>query len=262
MSGLEPYGRSTALEFLFSPISGAHIALLSALPVDGLGAVEINPAGYARQPCAAWSTTSITGLPSVTSRCNASAIAFGPFASDVDVKGWAVYDALAAGNLIASGSFVDAGFDQAGVITIPAGDDIQFQIGDLCLSLSQDCPIVVVGAPVACTVPSVVTLILPSLIELPVSIGGLPLALAGGTGICGGRLIMSLPFDGADYTSEIFFGAASQGPMTPSPGPAPHDRWVFGFTQPALSGTLVSVVVTETANPSCTFTQNFSITVP
>lgn len=260
MSGLEPYGRSTALEFLFSPISGAHVAILGTLPVYGVGAVEIAPAGYARQACSAWSSTSITGMPSVASRCNDDAISFGPYLEDVAAKGWAIYDALTGGNLIASGAFVDSGFGQAVVITIPAGDDIQFQVGELCLSLSQDCPIVVEVPAIVCPVPSNVSLILPTLEVLAVPIGGLPLPLAGGTGICGGNIMMSLAFDGADYTSEIFFGAASQGPMGAGPGPAPHTQWGFGFTQPALIGTIVHVVVTKTAEPACTFSQNFSIT--
>lgn len=213
MSGLEPYGRSTALEFLFSPISGAHIALLSTLPVDGLGAVEINPAGYARQPCSSWSTTSITGLPSVTSRCNASAITFGPFASDVDAKGWAVYDALAAGNLIASGSFVDAGFNQAGVITIPAGDDIQFQIGDLCLSLSQDCPIVVSSLGDTCSIITGITVSDSGSPPVSWNIGDTPILVATSAPITVVITLAAPSTDMAGFVATIT--NASPGPFIP-----------------------------------------------
>jgi len=259
MSGLEPYGRSAALEFLLSPLSGAHVALLETLPVYGVGAVEIGASGYARQPAVNWISSSITGLPSVSSRCNDDTIAFGPYFDDVKAKGWAIYDALTGGNLIASGAFVDAGYGQAGIITIQAGDDVQFQVGDLCLSLSQDCPIVVASSPlVNCPVPAIVTVTLPTLTVLNVPVGGSPIPIIAGTGLCFGEITTDIAFDGADYTSEFFFGAVSQGPMAAGPGPAPHTQWSFSFTAPLLVGTIVHAVVTKTAEPACTFSQNFT----
>jgi len=259
MSGLEPYGRISALELLLSPLSGAHVALLETLPVYGLGAVEVSPAGYARQPAVNWSTTSITGLPGVSSRCNDDILSFGPFFDDVVARGWAIYDALAGGNLLASGTFVDAGYGQAGDITIPAGDDIQFQVGDLCLSLSQDCPIIVEVSPNICPLPAMASFQKPTLEVISVPIGGLPIPLAGGTGPCVGSVGMSTGFDGSDFTAEFFYGGVLQGPIFPGPGPVPHTQWGFGFTQPVAPGTVVSVTVTKNSDPGCTFTQNFTV---
>lgn len=138
MPGLETYGRTQALESLFNPSETTYVALLEVLPVDSAGEVEVSPTGYARILSNTWTTANADG---VTSRCNAAGVTFGPFPDAYTTRGWAIYDAPVGGNLIASGLFFDTGGGMAGEVSVPINDEVQFQPGDLCISLSQDCPI-------------------------------------------------------------------------------------------------------------------------
>lgn len=155
--GLELYGRSTALEAILSPVATPYVGLLVTLPIDSAGEVEISPPGYVRVAANAWTTGSINGSVAVTSRSNADVITFGTYAVPVAVKGWAIYDAPVAGNLVASGTLVDAGFNQAGIVVVPAGDDLQFQPGNLNVSIGPDCPIVVGGGTDTCSLIDSIT---------------------------------------------------------------------------------------------------------
>ena len=143
MSGLETYGRTQALEALLNLTESTFVGLLDTLPVDSIGEVEISPAGYTRVLNQDWSTTDAGG---VTTRSNVPLISFGPYPTDVSMRGWAIYDAPVAGNLIASGLFFDTGGGQAGEVFVEAGDDIQFQPGQFGVSIGDECPVVIGAA--------------------------------------------------------------------------------------------------------------------
>jgi len=142
MPGLEQYGRAQALEALFNLSATTYVGLLEVLPIDGSGEVEISPPLYSRVLVQDWTTNEDSGT---TSRCNVNAVGFGPYPVDVAIRGWAIWDAPLGGNLIASGLFFDTGGGQAGEVFVDTGDDIQFQPGDFCIALNQDCPVVFNG---------------------------------------------------------------------------------------------------------------------
>lgn len=260
MSGLEPHGRAQALEAVLSPAANIFVGLLDTMPVNGFGAIEISPAGYARISAANWTTTTIAGASEVTTRCNADNLAMGPYATEVNARGWALYDAITNGNLVASGPFVDAGFGQAGILNIPALDDIQFQPGDLCVTITSSCPVMV--APDVCPVPVYAQYVDQSFNVIVVPIGGPPPSEGAGNGSNSGSIITDIAFNGADYTAEYFFDAVSQGPLTAFPfGPGPHTSWEFQwFAQPPV-GQVVSVTVTKNSDPACTFSIDFAVSV-
>lgn len=137
MPGLEPYAREAALEFLFNGTTSIHISLLSVLPEEGTGEIEISPIGYARVPETVW-TTIPSDSTAATIRSNGSTLTFGAYGEDVTVRGWAAYDALTGGNLLASGIFVGLGSGDPLEITIPSGNDIQFQPGNIAIGISSD----------------------------------------------------------------------------------------------------------------------------
>lgn len=261
MAGIEETARVAALEFLFSPAADVYVSLLEVMPVDGVGEVEISPAPfYARESVTNWATTSI--VQNVTTRENVDAIPFGPYTEDVIAQGWGIYDAVVAGNLLASGPFVDGGFNQFGVLTIPTGDDFQFQSGGLSVSIGPDCPIVVAAQP-PCPAPSFAFITLPTMESEPVPIGGPPVAVTAGTNGMNGQVDMDITFDGSLYDAEILFDGVPQIlPVNTIPaGPSPHTGWEFDYDQPAGVGVVVSLRVTEIADETCTWTQPMSIGV-
>lgn len=144
MPALEPYARTLALETLFSTSSSVHISLLSAMPSGGVGEVEISPAGYARQPAVNWSTVAYDADES-TVRQSTDTITFGPYGTDELTVGWAAYDALSGGNLLASGVYLTIGAGNIQTITLPAGDDIQFQPGNLSIGITSDSNACLIG---------------------------------------------------------------------------------------------------------------------
>lgn len=144
MPALEPFARTLCLETLFSTSSNVHISLLSTLPVAGVGEVEISPAGYARQPAVNWSTVALDADESTVRQCT-DTIAFGPYATDEGTIGWAAYDALVAGNLLCSGVYLAIGSNAFITITIPTGDDIQFQPGNLRIGITSDSGACLIG---------------------------------------------------------------------------------------------------------------------
>ena len=145
--GLELYGRSQALEAVLNVTETTYIGLLSVLPVDSAGEVEISPAGYARILHQDWVTQSIGGDVNQTGRCSVGPIAFPPYGEPVTMRGWGVWDAPTGGNLIASGIFFDTGGGQAGEVTVATGDNIVFNDGDFCIVLGDDCPVMFDSAP-------------------------------------------------------------------------------------------------------------------
>ena len=261
MSGREPYARAQALEAVLSPATTIFVGLLETMPVDGSGEVEISPPGYARTAVVNWSTTATAG---VTTRCNVDSLALGPYGpAAVDVRGWALYGALTNGNLVASGSFVDTGFGQPGLLTIPAGDDIQFQPGDLCVTIADDCPLVIGSvAPDVCPLPVSAEYedAAEEIVNVPLL--GPPPNEGAGNGPLTGFITMDAAFDGADFTAEYFFGLGpAQGSLTPTPaGPGPHAGWTFVWTQPGV-GQVVTVNVTKDSDPGCTFSIGFTLSV-
>lgn len=141
---LEAAGRAAALEALFNISSNTYVALLEQVPIDGSGEVEVSTPGYGRILVQAWNTVQETGI---TKRCNVFPVSFGPYAAEIAIKGWAIYDQPLGGNLIASGIFFDAGGGQAGIVTVPPGEDVQFGADEFCLILGEDCPIVFESGP-------------------------------------------------------------------------------------------------------------------
>lgn len=137
MAGLESYAREQVLEDLFNATNAIHVSLLSTLPVESVGEVEVSPAGYVRVSEDNWQTEALNEVEA-TIRSNVDNVIFGPYAEEVLVKGWAIYDALVAGNLLATGVFLNAGDNQIITITIPIGDDIQFQPGNLSIGLASN----------------------------------------------------------------------------------------------------------------------------
>ncbi len=257
MAGMEETARIAALEFLLSPVADVYVSLLEVLPIDGVGEVEVSPPLYVRVSEPNWLTGSI--ITNVTTRENIDVVPFGPYSEDVSAQGWGIYDAVVAGNLLFSGGFVDGGFDQAGVLTIPTGDDFQFQAGGLSCSLGPDCPIVV-GPGDPCPAPSFAFITI-AFESTPVPIGGPPVGVATGQGGVEGQVDMDITFDGTLYDAEVLFDGVPQIiPVDAIPiGPAPHTAWQFTYTQPAGVGVVVSLRVTEIADATCTWTQPMSI---
>lgn len=213
MAGIEPYARTAALELLFAPAATNFVSLLDILPIDGVGESEISPAGYTRIAATNWSTTSITGSVGVTSRCNDDVIIFGTYAAEVTTIGWAIYDAVTGGNLLSSGPFVDAGFGLAGLLTIPMGDDVQFQPGDLCMSISQDCPIVAGSAVDVCSLITGITVSVNGSPPAPWNIGDPPIIVPLSAVVTVVITLAAPSTDMAGFTASI--SNATPGPFTP-----------------------------------------------
>lgn len=262
MAGLDPFGRVTVLEDLFNAGAGNHVSLLETLPINGVGAVEVSPGGYARQPATVWTTGSLNGDLPVTTLFVNEIITFGPYGSSITFEGWAIYDALTSGNLLATGILRDSDLEPAGAILLTPDDDgYKYEAGDLSVSLTQDCPIVIGGLGLC-------PLIAGALIELPtteiiqVPVGGPPVEATGGTVGIIGVASLNQAFDDSLFTAEVLFDDAVQA-IVPFPipvGPAPFVGWAFVFTQPVGSGVVVSFRVTKDADASCTFTQPYTIT--
>jgi hypothetical protein len=83
------------------------------------------------------------------------------------------------------------------------------------------------------------------------------------------RVEMAGTFDPADYTVEILYNGAPVSPGVaplfasyagePIGPPGVQDTWLLSVTVPPGSGDTVALRVTETANPSCVFEQNFGL---
>ncbi len=247
MAGIEPYARTAALELLFAPAATNFVSLLDILPIDGVGESEISPAGYTRIAATNWSTTSITGSVGVTSRCNDDVIIFGTYAAEVTTIGWAIYDAVTGGNLLSSGPFVDAGFGLAGLLTIPMGDDIQFQPGDLCMSLSQDCPIVAGSAGDVCSLITGITVSVNGSPPAPWNIGDPPTIVPLSAAV---TIVISLA---APSTDMAGFAAAISN-ATPGPFiPGVSDFTVVYMASALPSLSQIVTVENLTLSPVCIY---------
>lgn len=134
MPGLEQFARERALELLFEEPATPYVALMQSLPLGGVGGVEVSASEYARQLVTKWSTIVQVNA---TRREAIETVSFGTFSSVVVVQGWAVFDAIVAGNLLASGDIIDTGFGQFGTITVPIGDELQFQAGQFAVTIGE-----------------------------------------------------------------------------------------------------------------------------
>jgi hypothetical protein len=107
MAGLTDYGEQQALIALLPNGTARYVGLFTTLPTadDGTGGVEASGSGYARKSHAAWLNTAVAPI---TYRVNNGAIEFTALTADLDgCVGWGVWDAAAAGNLIAFGNLKD-----------------------------------------------------------------------------------------------------------------------------------------------------------
>lgn len=130
MAGLSKIGRENALAAVLSNSTNVYIALLTTYPTDqtGAGLVEATGSGYARLAHMAWSTA--TTLEDTT-RSNSSAITFAALTGDLSgVVGWAIYDALTLGNLLAFGRLVNSSDEPISVDFVNT-DQPRFAIGEL-----------------------------------------------------------------------------------------------------------------------------------
>lgn len=108
MSGLTDYGEQQALIALLPNGTNRYVGFFTVLPDDdGTGGTEASGSGYARIAHAAW--INVAAAP-ITYRVNDGAVEFAALTADlVDIVGWGIWDALAAGNLIAFGPILNVG---------------------------------------------------------------------------------------------------------------------------------------------------------
>lgn len=107
MGGLSDYGKSLALGAVLPNGTTRYVALLATVPTDeiGTGLVECTGSNYSRKGYSAWlSVTVETGL---IARANNGAIEFNVLSNRLTVAGWAIYDAVSSGNLLAFGEMRD-----------------------------------------------------------------------------------------------------------------------------------------------------------
>jgi hypothetical protein len=108
MSGLTDYGEQQALIALLPNGTNRYVGFFTVLPDDdGTGGTEAIGSGYARIAHAAW--INVAAAP-ITYRVNDGAVEFAALTADLaDIVGWGIWDALAAGNLIAFGPILNVG---------------------------------------------------------------------------------------------------------------------------------------------------------
>lgn len=108
--GLSEYGAEQGLASTNVLPNGTskYVALLTALPTarDGTGLVEAAGSGYARIAHNAWVNATVGND---TIRKNNGVITYAVLTGNLSgIVGWAIYSAVAAGNLIAFGPLVDS----------------------------------------------------------------------------------------------------------------------------------------------------------
>lgn len=134
---LSNFGEAQALDALFptsAPVN-KYLALFTVMPGEAGGGTEVTGSGYARQVIA-WSAA-VQGAPSTkTHTADLVFTATGDWAAGAtQIVGWAICDALAAGNEVWYGTLKDA----TGVTDTPRnmlnGDVLKFLAGQLILKM-------------------------------------------------------------------------------------------------------------------------------
>ena len=128
IDGLTNASRATALDAILPNATTVYVALMVTLPdLDGSGGTEVSTSGYARIGHSTFVNVTGTGLIP-TRRANSGLVEFLAFDDDVNnVKGWAMFDAVTAGNMIAFGAFRDTLGNAIESVSINAGDNPRFQ---------------------------------------------------------------------------------------------------------------------------------------
>jgi hypothetical protein len=108
------------------------VALFTTAPVNGVtaGSVECSGGSYARLSVTPNTTNfaAPSGAAPATSVSGANFVFVTPTASWGTVVGWAIFDAVTAGNMIDYGAFTG--------IAVGTGDTVEFLTGNLTLSVS------------------------------------------------------------------------------------------------------------------------------
>lgn len=135
MSGLTDYGEQQALIGILPNGTNRYVGYFTTLPTadDGTGGVEATGSGYARKVHAAWLNTAAAPI---TYRVNNGAIEFTALTADLeDIVGWGIWDAAAAGNMIAFGPLLDSGGNEI-TKTFTSGNQPRFPDQELKVGLS------------------------------------------------------------------------------------------------------------------------------
>ena len=115
-----------ALDLLLPNGTTRWVALLSAEPDVVAGTyVQVGT----RQPCAVWTTVA-------AGRANGEEIAWPEVVGDLTVAWWAIFDAAAAGSILAAGPLLNLA-DEPEVQIIADGDFPAFAISDLVLEFAE-----------------------------------------------------------------------------------------------------------------------------
>jgi hypothetical protein len=134
LSGLSSTGVNVALAAIMVSGTDRYVGLLTTLPNsrDGTGLVEASGSGYARVAHSAW-LNGTSGSDVV--RMNSGSVTFAALTAALDgIVGWGIWDAAAAGNLLAFGPMLTAGGDETSIDFI-ASDQPQFADQELKLAV-------------------------------------------------------------------------------------------------------------------------------
>lgn len=134
--GLTDLANGDALSFLMPNGTTRYLALLTGMPLDssGAGATEAAGGSYARLSVSSWITTTAGG---VTYRKNNGNVTFGALTSALNgIVGWALYDAVSLGNMIAFGFIRDVANNPV-TKNFVATDQPQFQDQQLQIGLGN-----------------------------------------------------------------------------------------------------------------------------
>lgn len=118
------------LTLLLPTGTDVYVGLLTAEPDSYAGTyTEVADSGYARQAIDAWTDVDLTGGRG--ERSNTGAVVFPAIADgNVTITHWAIFDALAAGNMLASSAVLNISGEPEPV-TISVPDAPRFNAGDL-----------------------------------------------------------------------------------------------------------------------------------
>lgn len=110
----------------------AYLALFTTAPVNGSdgSAVEVSGTSYVRKSFTVNTTNfaAPSGAAPATSVSGANQVFATPGGSWGTVVGWAIYDAVTAGNMLAYGAFTG--------VAVGTGDTVEFLAGNMTLSVS------------------------------------------------------------------------------------------------------------------------------
>ena len=135
-SGFSQYLENANLNWFrgttFPAVPGTmYLALFTTAPVNGVdgAAVEVSGGSYARKSFTPNTTNfgAPSGAAPATAVLGANQVFVTPTGSWGTVVGWAIYDAVTAGNMLAYGAFSG--------VAVGTGDTVEFLSGNLTLSV-------------------------------------------------------------------------------------------------------------------------------